>query len=311
MTTALITHTDCLKHLTPAGHPERVDRLKALLELFDEPSFKHLPRHEAPLCTIEQIERAHRPGYYNQIAQSEPQSGFTTVDGDTHMSPHSLQAARRAAGANVLAVDLVLTGQSNNAFCAVRPPGHHAEAARAMGFCLFSNVMIGAHHALGRHQLERVAIVDFDVHHGNGTSDLAWHDDRIFFASTHESPLFPGTGLAHEVGAHGQIVNVPLKSQTGNEEFKRAMETQILPALANHRPQCIFISAGFDAHWRDPLATLRWTDDIYGWATEAICDVADRCCDGRVISSLEGGYDLDGLRDSVAVHLQALMQRSR
>lgn len=311
MTTALITHNDCLNHITPAGHPERVDRLKTLLRLFDEPQFNDLQRFDAPLCEIEQILRAHPRQHYEKIAHSEPQSGFISIDGDTHMSPGSLVAARRAAGANVLAVDLVLNGQVNNAFCAVRPPGHHAERARAMGFCLFSNVIIGALHALEAHPLERVAIVDFDVHHGNGSSALAWDDKRIFFASTHESPLFPGTGAAHETGAHGQILNVPLESQTSDAHFQRAMEREILPALAAHHPDCIFISAGFDAHWRDPLATLTWSEDIFGWATDAICDVADKCCNGHVISTLEGGYDLEGLYHSAAAHLQALMQRGR
>ncbi len=311
MTTALITHSDCLNHVTPAGHPERADRLKTLLQLFESPEFDSLQRREAPLCGIDRIERAHPRRHYDRIARSRPARGSASLDPDTHMSPGSLDAARRAAGANVLAVDLVLGGQADNAFCAVRPPGHHAEAERAMGFCLFSNVIIGALHALEEHGLERVGIVDFDVHHGNGSSALAWDDGRIFFASSHEMPLFPGTGCKSETGACGQIVNVPLGSGSGGAEFRRAMEGEILPALANHGPQCVFISAGFDAHMRDPLATLTWSENDFAWATGAICDVADECCGGRVVSTLEGGYDLTGLRNSAAAHVRALMSRSR
>lgn len=309
MATALITHSDCLEHVTPEGHPERVDRLKTLLELFDDPSFDKLQRHSAPLCPVECIERAHPRHYYDHVVQSQPESGIANLDADTHMSPGSLKAALRAAGANVLAVDLVLGGQAKNAFCAVRPPGHHAEQSLAMGFCLFSNVVVGALHALERHGLERVGIVDFDVHHGNGTSALACNDRRMFFASSHEMPLFPGTGHRSETGAYGQIVNVPLRSQSGGPEFRQAMESDILPALESHDPQCVFISAGFDAHRRDPLATLMWLEDDYAWATNAICDVAETLCDGRVISTLEGGYDLTGLKESAAAHVRTLMSR--
>ena len=309
MTTALITHDDCLAHETPPGHPERAARLETLFRMLERPEFAGLKRYDAPLCAAGSILRAHPQSHLDQITDASPANGYRSLDSDTHMSPGSLNAALRAAGANVLAVDLVLGGEAGNAFCAVRPPGHHAESARAMGFCLFSNVIIGALHALAQHGLERVGIVDFDVHHGNGTSALAWNDDRIFFASTHEMPLFPGTGHRQETGAHGQIVNVPLRSRSGGAEFKQALERQILPALASHRPQCVFISAGFDAHMRDPLATLMLTEDDFAWATGAICDVADAECGGRVVSTLEGGYDLQGLENSAAAHLRVLMDR--
>lgn len=309
MTTALITHDDCLAHETPPGHPERAARLKTLFRMLGRPEFAGLKRYDAPLCEAGPILRAHPQSHLDQIAEASPARGYRSLDPDTHMSPGSMTAALRAAGANVRAVDLVVSGEADNAFCAVRPPGHHAEAARAMGFCIFSNVMIGALHALAHHGLERVGIVDFDVHHGNGTSALAWNDGRIFFASTHEMPLFPGTGYEHETGAHGQIVNVPLRTLSGSPDFRKALERRILPALAGHRPQCVFVSAGFDAHLRDPLATLRLTEDDFAWATGAICDVADSQCGGRVISTLEGGYDLQGLENSAAAHLGALMAR--
>lgn len=311
MSTGLITHPDCLNHITPHGHPERVERLETLNDLFKLPEFDELHRYQAPLCDKQMIELAHPPRHHKQIFRSEPKEGFTSLDPDTHLSLGSLNAARRAVGANTLAVDLVLKGEINNAFCAVRPPGHHAETTRAMGFCLFGNVIIGALHALENHALERIGIVDFDVHHGNGTSDIAWGNERIFFASTHEMPLFPGTGFASESGAYGQIVNVPLSSGSGGADLRKAFETKILPQLSDHKPDCIFISAGFDAHFRDPLASLRWTEDDFAWATNSICDVADECCSGRVISSLEGGYDLKGLRDSVALHVRCLMDRGQ
>ncbi len=311
MTTALITHRDCLHHVTPPGHPERVDRLRSLHQRFADAEFAELARFEAPLGDVDSILRAHPQEYYDGIVRRQPTAGITSLDPDTHMSPGSLDAARRAVGANLLAVDLVMRKRANNAFCAVRPPGHHAEAARAMGFCLFANVMIGALHALETYQLNRVGIVDFDVHHGNGTSALAWDDARIFFASSHEMPLFPGTGDKSECGAHGQIVNVPLASGTDGREFRQAMMSEILPALADHKPEFIFISAGFDAHYRDPLASLKWSEDDYFWATTAICDVADEICAGRVVSSLEGGYDLNGLQDAAAAHLRALMNTAR
>ncbi|MCY3879741.1 MAG: histone deacetylase family protein [Rhodobacteraceae bacterium] len=310
MTTALISHADCLNHQTPAGHPERSGRMATLMRIFEGLTMDGLVRLEAPLCDDEAILRAHPRAYIDRLEKCRPDSGYVSLDPDTHMSPGSMAAARRAAGANVLAVDLVLSREVDNAFCAVRPPGHHAEAERAMGFCLLSNVFIGAMHALERHGLDRVGILDFDVHHGNGTSALAWADERVFFASSHEMPLFPGTGHATETGAHGQIVNVPLASRSGSAEFRSAWHDHILPALDQHKPQCVFISAGFDAHSRDPLATLNLSESDFAWATDAICDIADTHCSGRVVSTLEGGYDLQALAACVEAHLNSLCGRA-
>ena len=310
MTTALITHPDCLGHLTPPGHPERVARLEAIHDRLDAAEFRNLLRLEAPLCGSEHLLGLHPQSHIDHISAKLPNHGLSSLDADTHLSPGSLNAALRAAGANVMAVEKVLGGEVRNAFCAVRPPGHHAERNRAMGFCLFGNAAIGAMHALEVCGLERVAIIDFDVHHGNGTSDLLWNEQRALFASTHQMPLYPGTGHSAEIGAHGQIVNVPLDPGAGGLEFRRAMSNVILPRVESHRPDCIFISAGFDAHSRDPLANLMFETEDFVWATEALCDVADVHCSGRVVSTLEGGYDLEGLSDSVAAHLEVLMKRS-
>lgn len=307
MTTALITHEECLRHITPYGHPERVERLKAIMTALDRPEFKELRRYDAPVCSIEDLSRVHPKSYIDRVLAAEPSTGHVSLDPDTHLSPGSANAALRAAGANVLAVELVVTGKARNAFCAVRPPGHHAETSRAMGFCLFGNVAIGAMHALEKLGLERVAIMDFDVHHGNGTGDLIWNEPRILFASTHQMPLYPGTGHVHETGAHGQVVNVPLEPGAGSVEFRKSMRDTILPRIDRHRPQLIVISAGFDAHERDPLASLMLDEDDFAWATSSICKLADRHCEGRVVSSLEGGYDLDALASSAAAHVRALM----
>ena len=225
------------------------------------------------------------------------------------MMPATLTAARRAAGAVVRAVDMVMAGEVRNAFCAVRPPGHHAETATAMGFCFFGNVVVGARHALEAHGLERVAIVDWDVHHGNGTQDLVWDDPRILFASTHQMPLYPGTGAADERGAHGQVVNVPLPPGASGGVFRAGMLGRVLPAVDAHAPQMIFISAGFDAHDRDPLANLRLNEADFAWATAQLCALAAKHCDGRIVSTLEGGYDLSALASSAAAHVRVLMER--
>src|SRR5690606_35392722 len=229
---------------------------------------------------------------------------------DTHMGPESVTAARHAAGASIAAVEAVMGGDVRAAFCAIRPCGHHAERARAMGFCLFSNIAIGACHALDALGLDRVAIMDFDVHHGNGTQDIFWDDARVMFVATHQMPLYPGTGAASETGA-GNIVNVPLALMTGGAEMREAFENRVLPALRIHEPQLVMISAGFDAHRDDPLASLNWTADDFRWATERICEVAADACEGRVVSTLEGGYDLDGLAESVAAHLDVLDAHAR
>ena len=323
MATLLLTHDDCLRHVTPSGHPERVARLEAVRGALAADEFTALIREEAPPATDAHILRAHPQAHLDAVAGALPELAAAgggpapasepavPLDADTYVSRGSLEAARRAAGANVAAVDAVMAGHAQNAFCAVRPPGHHAERARAMGFCLFGNVVIGALHALEAHGLERVGIVDFDVHHGNGTQDLVWNDPRIFFASTHQSPLFPGTGAAHETGGSGNVLNVPLEPGTGSAAFRRAMEHRVLPALAAHRPQMVFVSAGFDAHAEDPLANMLLTEDDFAWATAAIMEVADAGADGRLVSTLEGGYDLDALAASAAVHVRTLMERSR
>lgn len=309
MTTALLTHPDGLTHVTPPGHPERVDRLKAINATLADPAFDALLRVEAPEATREDLLLAHPARYIDRIKAAIPPSGYAPLDADTHLSPGSLGAILRGAGGNVKAVDMVLAGDVANAFVAMRPPGHHAEHETPMGFCFFGNAVIAARHALERHGLSRAAIIDFDVHHGNGTQDLVWDDARILFASTHQMPLYPGSGHASETGAHGQIVNVPLAPDTGGREFRAAMERIVLPAVDNHRPDIIIISAGFDAHRNDPLANLNWEASDFAWATEEILSLADKHCDGRVVSTLEGGYDLDGLATSVAAHVGVLMER--
>lgn len=311
MATLLLTHPDCLNHLTPPGHPEQVARLEHVLAALAAPEFEALIRAEAPLATDEMIRRAHPQSHIDRIRAAAPETGWRSLDPDTHMSPGSLAAALRAAGAVVEAVDRVMAGDAGNAFCAVRPPGHHAETETPMGFCLFGNVVIGARHALDAHGLARIAIMDFDVHHGNGTQDLVWNDARIFFASTHQSPLYPGTGAPQDRGAHGNVLNVTLPPLAGGAEFRRAMETRVLPAIDAFAPQMLFVSAGFDAHAADPLANLRLTEADFAWATERLCDLADTHAGGRVVSTLEGGYDLDALAASVAAHVTVLMERSR
>jgi acetoin utilization deacetylase AcuC-like enzyme len=309
MTTALITHPDCLNHVTPEGHPERVARLQAILSALEGDAFDALVRIKAPLAGKPQILRAHPPDYFDRVKASEPTTGWKMLDGDTHMSNGSFNAALRAAGANVKAVDMVMAGLVDNAFCTVRPPGHHAETETSMGFCLFGNVVIGAKHALENHGLSRVAIVDFDVHHGNGTQDLVWNDDRILFASTHQMPLYPGSGAAHETGGSGNVLNVPLAPNSDGTALKNAFERSILPALHHHKPDMIFISAGFDAHYADPLANLNFTEDDFAWATRQLKNTAKELCQGRLVSTLEGGYDLDALAASTAAHLKVLMEQ--
>ena len=311
MTTALITHPDCLRHELPPGHPERPARLSTVLKLLDTPEFSGLLRREAPIAEIASLTRAHTEEHVRTILDAIPDSGFAGIDSDTLLSPGSGDAALRAAGAVVLAVDMVMTGEATNAFCAVRPPGHHATPTRAMGFCLFNSVAIGALHARAIHGLKRVAIIDFDVHHGNGTQDIFSPDRNLFYASTHQSPLYPGTGRTGETGIDHNVVNRPLPPGAGGEAFRQAMETGILPALSAFGPEFLLISAGFDAHGADPLAQLRLTEDDFGWATMALCRLADRVCGGRVVSALEGGYDLDATARSAQAHVRALMAASR
>lgn len=266
-----------------------------------------LIRQEAPDVADEAILRVHPQSHLDAITGAAPASGIVQLDPDTFMSPGSLSAARRAAGAMVAAVDQVLTDQADRAFIAMRPPGHHAEKTTPMGFCLFGTVAIGAAHALAAHGLDRVAIVDFDVHHGNGTQDLIWDEERVLFISSHQMPLYPGTGAANETGAHGNVMNLPLPTGSDGAHMRRVYERDVLPALDAFAPQLILISAGFDAHARDPLAQLNWDESDYVWVTEALCALADKHCAGRVVSTLEGGYDLDALWASTAAHVKSLM----
>jgi acetoin utilization deacetylase AcuC-like enzyme len=295
--------------VTPAGHPERVARLEAVLRALDTPEYQSLSRLQAPRVEREDILRAHTAGIVDAILGAEIAEGrFGYIDGDTSMSFGSAEAALRAAGAVTMAVDEVAAGRVGNAFCAVRPPGHHAERNRAMGFCLFNNIAIGALRARSVHGLSRVAVVDFDVHHGNGTQDIFFDDPDTFFASTHQSPLYPGTGAESEHGVAGNIVNATLGPGSGSGPFRAVFERVVLPALEAFRPEFIFISAGFDAHRDDPLAALRLDDEDFGWATRKICEIAGSVCQGRVVSALEGGYDLDALGRSAAAHVRALME---
>jgi acetoin utilization deacetylase AcuC-like enzyme len=308
MSTLFITHPACLDHLTPAGHPERPDRLRAIMRALEQERFQDLARVEAPAASLESIARCHPMDYVTAVRDATPQQGLVRIDADTSMSPGSFQAALRAAGGAIHAVDEVMGGKAANAFVAVRPPGHHAETERAMGFCLFNNVAIGARHAQAQHGTERVAIVDFDVHHGNGSQEIFWSDPTVMYCSTHEMPLYPGTGAVGERGEHNNIVNAPLRAGDGGERFREAMETAILPRLKDFGPDLVMVSAGFDAHLRDPLANLRLLEGDFRWVTLKLMEVADHSANGRLVSLLEGGYDLEGLANSAAAHVTALMR---
>jgi acetoin utilization deacetylase AcuC-like enzyme len=308
MTTLLLSHPACLDHLTPMGHPERPDRLRAIERALEDEKFQTLAREPAPMASLETIALAHPMDYVEQVRDASPMEGMVRIDADTTMSPGSLEAALRAAGGAVQAVDEVFAKKVSNAFVATRPPGHHAETATPMGFCLFNNAAIAARHARKHHGAERVAIVDFDVHHGNGSQDIFWNDASVMYCSTHQMPLYPGTGAVSERGANNTIVNAPLRPGDGGEKFREAMETTILPRLDGFAPDLIVISAGFDAHMRDPLANLNFLEPDYAWVTQKLMAVADRRANGRVVSLLEGGYDLEGLAKSVAAHVTALMR---
>jgi acetoin utilization deacetylase AcuC-like enzyme len=309
MPTLLLTHPDCLKHEMGAQHPERPDRLRVVTDALSGEAFAALRREQAPLADVAAIELLHPASYVDAIRAAEPKKGHVWIDPDTAMSPGSWNAALRATGAAIHAVDQVMSGAVKNAFCATRPPGHHAEPARAMGFCFFNNVAIAAMHARAKHGAERVAVVDFDVHHGNGTQAAFWSDKNLFYASTHQMPLFPGTGALSETGV-GNIWNAPLSPGDGRDHFQEAFRSRILPALDNFAPDLLLISAGFDAHRDDPLAQIELVEPDFAWATAKLVEVADKHAGGRVVSTLEGGYNLDALAKSSAAHVEVLLEAS-
>lgn len=307
MTTALVTHAAGYDHVTPPGHPEQVARLDAVLSALEGLDLMSV---DAPLVAEDDLLRCHPQTHLDAIRVAAPNDGWRSLDADTHMSVGSLEAAYRAAGGAVKAVDLVLAGDVSNAFVAMRPPGHHAERETAMGFCFFGNVAVAAKHALDFHGLGRVAIVDFDVHHGNGTQDLVEDDPRVLFCSSHQMPLYPGTGAAHETGV-GNVLNVPLADGAGSAAFQAAWQDQVFTRIEAFAPEFLLISAGFDAHADDPLAGMMLNDADFAWVTEGLCDLADRFCDGRVVSCLEGGYDLGALGRSARAHVNVLEGRGR
>jgi acetoin utilization deacetylase AcuC-like enzyme len=308
MTTQLYTHPSCLGHDPGPMHPERPERLAAVMAALEMEEFNGLARREAPRVEREQLLRVHPAEHVDFVLTSVPEVGNVALDADTFLSPGSGEAALRAAGALCAAADAVIAREAGNAFCAVRPPGHHAEPSRPMGFCLFNNVAVGALHLREAHGLKRIAVMDFDVHHGNGTQAAFWDDADLFFVSTHQMPLYPGSGAAHERGVADNILNVPLPPGAGSQEFRAAMTESVLPALKAFKPEFLLVSAGFDAHADDPLASLALREEDYGWATAELASLANEVCDGRLVSTLEGGYDLGALGRSAAAHVRALMQ---
>ena len=307
MTTLLVTHPACAGHAPPERHPERVVRLAAVLDALSGEGFERLARAEAPRADRMHLRLAHPESHIAAIEAAMPHEGYAFLDADTVASPGTWHAALRAAGAGILAVDEVMAGRARNAFCAVRPPGHHAEAERAMGFCVFNNAAIAARHAQIAHGIARVAVVDFDVHHGNGTQDIFRGHADLFYASTHQHPLYPGTGDADETGVAHNILNVPLPPGADGPAFRAAWADTILPALDAFAPGFIVVSAGFDGHARDPLAEMMLADEDFGWITAELCDLAARHCEGRLVSLLEGGYDLAALASAARAHVGALV----
>ena len=309
MGTSIYTHAACLDHRPGPHHPESPQRLEAVLQALDSAEFASTQRCEAPRGTREQVLLAHSEAYFDAVEAAVPQQGYRALDGgDTILSSGSWEAALRCVGAACAAVDGVVEGGSRNAFCATRPCGHHAESERAMGFCIFNQAAIAALHARAAHGLRRVAVVDFDVHHGNGTQNRFYDDPDLFYGSSHQSPFYPGTGARAESGIAGNIVNIPLPEGCDSATFRRHMRTQMLPALREFAPELLVISAGFDAHHLDPLGGLAFTDDDFHWITCELMAVADDCAHGRVVSTLEGGYSLQGLASATAAHVRALMQ---
>ncbi|MGF1527223.1 MAG: histone deacetylase family protein [Candidatus Competibacterales bacterium] len=305
-TTTLYHHPVCREHDTGPGHPECPPRLDAILEALDVAAFNSLARIEAPAAERPQIQRVHPTDHIERVQRAVPREGLAFIDGDTVVSPRSFEAALRAAGGVCAAVDAVMAGTTRNAFCALRPPGHHAEPNRAMGFCLFNSVATGAAHARATHGLGKVAIVDFDVHHGNGTQAIFERDPSTLYISTHQMPLYPGTGHPDERGV-GNILNVALPPHAGSPEIRRAWQDKVEPALRAFAPDFLFISAGFDAHYSDPLASLDLTEDDFAWLTEKLLKVARDCCDHRLVSTLEGGYNLEALGPCCTAHVGALL----
>jgi acetoin utilization deacetylase AcuC-like enzyme len=307
VSTLYLSHEACLDHLTPHGHPERPDRYRAVAKALSGEKFTGLIREQAPLGTREDVLRCHPAEFYDVLANASPKEGMVQIDGDTVMSPGSFAATLHAVGGAVRGVDAVFGGEVRNAFCGTRPPGHHAERSHAMGFCIFNAAAIAARHAREVHGAERVAVVDWDVHHGNGTQDIFWADAAVMYCSTHQMPLYPGTGALSERGEYGTVVNAPLRAGDKGEIFREAFTTALMPRLESFAPDIIIISAGFDAHWRDPLGSLQLEAEDFAWATRKLMDLADRRANGRIVSILEGGYDLQGLGDSVDAHVDALM----
>ena len=304
MTTALLTHPDCLTHVTPPGHPEQVARLERVLKALEPMA---LLRTAAPRAAEDDLLRLHPKSHLDSLRAAVPAAGYAGLDGDTFLSPGSLDAAYRGAGAVVKAVDMVLSGAVQNAFCAIRPPGHHAESETAMGFCFLGNAALAAKHALDHHGLKRVAVVDFDVHHGNGTQELLYDERRALLIASQQMPLWPGSGGIDEVGLFDTVLNLPLSPGSGGVVMRQAYEAQAFPRLEAFRPELIIISAGFDAHHADPLAELNWSTEDFRWLTTRLCALAGTLCQGRVVSTLEGGYDLDALADACAAHVQVLI----
>ncbi len=296
MKTVIVQHSDCFDHQTPAGHPEQVARLQAVMDGLAPLELEVL---DAPLATDAQLLLAHTADYVEALRRTSPSQGYHQLDADTLMSPGTLQAARRSAGGGLYGVDLVLAGNANSAVIATRPPGHHAEPDKAMGFCFFGNAALAARRALDEHGLDRVAIVDFDVHHGNGTQAILWREPRTLVISSHQIPLWPGSGYPNETGEFANILNVPLSPMSGGVAMRDVYQNLILPQLRHFRPQLIIVSAGFDAHREDPIAQLEWRADDYSWIAKEIIDIANEQCEGRVVSILEGGYNLEALSESV------------
>jgi len=309
MHTLVLHHPACFRHEPGPGHPESPQRLHAVMETLRQPEFAQLEWREAPLGTREQVLLVHHAEYVDAIAAAAPQRGLVALDGgDTVMSPGTWEAVMRCVGAACAGVDAVVAGEAANVFCATRPCGHHAEPGRAMGFCIFNQAAIAAVHALDKHGLQRVAVVDFDVHHGNGTQAAFFHRPQLFFGSSHQSPLYPGTGAASETGSSGNIVNLPLPPGCGSALFRERMASELLPALQRFAPQLIVVSAGFDAHRCDPLANMHLEDADFAWITREVMAIAEQLCQGRIVSILEGGYSGEGLADGCAAHVRALMQ---